>query len=107
MDKNSSETAVESGTDQSEADQAEMEPGRTDKMSAYEAQRAANMFENQEFLRKMGLDRLTMKKPNMFKKREKASDSLPPAPVRSSKRLQEVPRPNYIDDSYLVDHLEN
>lgn len=93
-------------TEESEAVQNETDPDSVE-MSTYEARRAANMRENEEILKQLGLGKLIMnKKPKMLQKEKNVSNSLPPAPVRSSKRLQEVPRPNYLDDSYLG-HLED
>lgn len=70
--------------------------GRLSADSDYEKQRAANIHRNESFLQQLGL--FSAKLNNKPKKSRANKPEFDPVPSRASSRLQNVPRPDYIDD---------
>lgn len=70
--------------------------GRMPPGSDYELQRAANIRQNEAFLQQLGLFSVKL---NSIPKAPRANKSeVDMLPTRVSSRLQDVPRPDYIDD---------
>lgn len=103
-------TSKRADEDDQHLSNAQLTPKPKDEaISSYEAQRRANIQENEDILRKLGIIKpmgmpttKANKDPKRMKAKKVCDDTMP---ARASTRLKDVVRPNYVEDTHLFDVL--